>query len=56
MNGKDLLDIMSQVDDDLILKTEIPLEKRILPLPLFPSEKHRSAGSMPVSPPESARP
>ncbi|GEM_PF-3136850 len=32
MNGKDLLDIMSQVDDDLITKTEIPPEKNASPI------------------------
>ena len=39
MNGKDLLDIMSQVDDDLILKTEIPLEKKDSPITAVPVRK-----------------
>ena len=39
MNGKDLLDIMSQVDDDLILKTEIPPEKKDSPITAVPVRK-----------------
>ena len=39
MNGKDLLDIMSQVDDDLITKTEIPPEKNASPISPVPARK-----------------